>query len=221
MVLGVGVLRDEVPQDHQHAVVRLAQLADLRGAVLVERAHRISGDDQNAAPHRDVQPAAGSARHGRRGREQHRVVPGHEADEQHAAERGQRGLPPAVQIGGSERRQRVEAQDHPLTVDDHVQQQADEEQGQEDPQLLVDLFERAEVCFHCWMGARGARGPSQSRGRTAGTHSDCDNALNVRHLSEARAQPARGPAPPYVPDRHGREQFGRAVAETVVPLSNR
>ena len=50
VVLGVGVLRDEVAEDEQHAVIGLAQFIDLRGLVVVQRAHGISRDDESRRP---------------------------------------------------------------------------------------------------------------------------------------------------------------------------
>ena len=141
VMLGVFVLRDEVPQQHQHAVVGFAQLVELRGRVLVQRAHQVAGDDQDAAPGRQVEPRrhrrrgarAGPAEEIRRGRE--------ERDHQHAGERRQRGVAPAVQVRRAERRQRVEAEHHALRVQDEVQDQRDDEHRKNEPQFLVHSFE--------------------------------------------------------------------------------
>ena len=74
-------------------------------------------------------------------REEHRVVPRHDADEQNAAERRQRALATPIQIRRAKRGQRVEAEDHALALNHEVQKQTNEEQRQEDPQLLVHLFD--------------------------------------------------------------------------------
>ena len=148
MVLGVGVFRDEVPEDHQHAMVGLAQLGDLGRAVLVERAHRVAGDDEDAAPDDDVEPAARRYVHPRRCREEHGVVPRHQDHEQHAPKRRQRRVPASVEVRRAERRQGVEAEQHPLAVDCQVHQQADSEQRQEQPELLVHFLDAAEPRFH-------------------------------------------------------------------------
>ena len=148
MILGVGVLGDEVPQDHQHAVIGLTQLGDLRRAVLVERPHRVTGDNEDAAPDRDVEPAFGYERCVRRRGQQHRVVPRHQADEQDAAEGGQRRVTPSIEVRRAERRKRVETEHHPLPVDCQVQQQADAEQGQQQPEFLVHFLDATEPRFH-------------------------------------------------------------------------
>ena len=143
VVLGVLVLRDEVAEDHQNAVIGVAQLGKLCGLVLVKRAHGVAGDDEHASPDRDVEPVRTRQGHRPPCREEHRVVPGHDAHQQHAAECRQRPLPPAIQIRSPQRGERIEAEDHPLALDHEVQEQADEEQRQEDPQLLVHLFDAA------------------------------------------------------------------------------
>ena len=86
-------------------------------------------------------------RHTGRG-EHHRVVPGHQDHEQDAAQRGQRRMPAAVVVGRPEGGQRVEAEDHPLPIDDEVEQQADGEQRQQNPKLFVDLFDPSERSSH-------------------------------------------------------------------------
>ena len=79
---------------------------------------------------------------------EHRVVPGHQDDQQDAAQRGQRRVPAAVVVGRPEGRERVETQHHPLAVDDEVEQQADREQREQHPKLFVDLFDPSERSFH-------------------------------------------------------------------------
>ena len=170
-----GVLRDEVAQDHQHAVIGLAQLVDLRRAVLVQGAHRVAGDDQHAAPDDDVEPAGRGDREATAGgRQEDGVVPRHQAHEQHAAERRQRRVPAAVEVGRAQRRQRVEAQDHPLAVDDEVQEQADAEEGQEQPQLLVHFLEAAKLGFHRVPDRRLDEGAAEGK-NSAGARRAYDN----------------------------------------------
>ena len=146
VVLRVRVLRDEVAEDEQNAMIGLAELVDLRGLVFVERAHRVAGHDQDAAPDSDVEPARRPEAGARaRGREEDRVVPGHQDDQEHAAQRGQRRVPTAVVVGRPERREGVEAQHHPLAVYHQVQEQTDREQREQNPELFVDLFDPSEA----------------------------------------------------------------------------
>ena len=56
MMFRVLVFGNEVPQDQQYAVIRLAQLAQLVVLVLVERAHEIGGHNEAAAPGHEVEP---------------------------------------------------------------------------------------------------------------------------------------------------------------------
>ena len=148
VVLGVLVFRDEVAQEPQDTVVGLTQLAELMVLVLVHRAHQITGHDEHAAPRREVEPrrgrqrAAGPAEEARGRRQEH--------DHQHAAERGQRGMPSTVEIGRSDRRHHVEAEHHPLRIDQEVQEQRDDEHREDEPQLFVHLLEMAHaVDRHC------------------------------------------------------------------------
>ena len=146
VVLGVGVLRDEVAQDHQHAVVGLAQLADLRVLALVERAHQVAGDDEQ--PPQTVMSSHCEA--GRQpampGRRPSSTRCGTSAAARRAGrwQRGQRRVPPAVEIRRAERRQHVEAEHHPLRRAPGSAA-GDAEKRQEDPQLLVHPFDLAEL----------------------------------------------------------------------------
>ena len=62
-------------------------------------------------------------------------------DQEDAGERRQRGMTAAVKIGGADCRQRVEAQQHPLSIDEHVEEECDDEHRQDEPQLFVYDFE--------------------------------------------------------------------------------
>ena len=111
-------------EEHQHAVVGLAQLVELDALVLVQRAHRVAGDDEHAAPDHQVEPAPTARSHPLpppRGARGCRTSSGHEQD---AAKRRQRRVPASVEVRRAERRQGVEAEHHPLGVHRQVQQQA-------------------------------------------------------------------------------------------------
>ena len=73
-----------------------------------------------------------------------RVAEQQQADhQQHARKRRERAVPPAVEVGRRNRRQYVEAQDHPLGGNHLVQEQGDRKQRQDDPQLFVDALQGA------------------------------------------------------------------------------
>ena len=143
----VGVLRHEVAQDHQHAVIGLAQLSYLRVLALAQAAHHVAGDEQRAAPHHHVEPLVQArARCERPGLKMKCGAVHQEQDHhQHARERGERGVPLAIQVRRAERRQHVEAEHHPLRCEHLVQEQCNRKQRQQYPQLLVHPFEAADL----------------------------------------------------------------------------
>ena len=57
----------------------------------------------------------------------------------------ERGVPLAIQVGGAERRQHVEAEHHPLRSEHLIQEQRDRKQREQDPELFVHALELPEL----------------------------------------------------------------------------
>ena len=118
-----------------------AQVFECPFLVLVERAHEIPDNDERAAPDGDVQPLARNQIAGRRLLEPGGVEVGEQHHEQHAREGRERRVPPAVRVGREHRWERVEPQHHALGIYEQVHHRHDDEQRQQQPELLVGLFE--------------------------------------------------------------------------------
>src|SRR6185437_5205085 len=114
VVLRVLVLGNELLQDQQHAVISLAQLADLRLLLVIERAHQIRGNDQRPAPDHNLKPLLRNKKEDRSGtlvQQLWRVV-NDQADDDDAGNRGEHRVAASKGVGGEDRGQRVEAQHH-------------------------------------------------------------------------------------------------------------
>jgi hypothetical protein len=133
-----------VPQDHEDTVIGVAQLLNLLGLVLVQRAHQVASHDQSAAPDDKFEPLGKRNLYGdilRRGRLRKDKQ---SCDQQNAGERCERRVPPPVEIGGPQRGQHEKAQDHPLRSNQMVQDERNDEQGENHPEFLVHRFEAAQ-----------------------------------------------------------------------------
>ena len=158
VVLGIGIFGDEVPQNHQHAVIGVAQFADSCRVAVIQGAHGEGGKNQRPAPYLDVEPLL-RAEHLHAMSKQIWIHNHDQNHEQDAGQRSERGVTPSIMVGGEQGRKGIEAEQHATVGDQKIASAAmtnNESTSQSSRFTSVNCFSR--LFFKCNLQRRTGEG---------------------------------------------------------------
>jgi len=123
--------------------------------LVIERSHGVGGDEEQASPGEEFGPLVVIQDEGSGTGKQAGIFPEEYEHHEDAGAGGEHGVPAAIDVGGKDCGQGVEAENHAVRSDQPVEEAGDDEEGEDKPEFLVDF---GEADFESGFGVGGIAG---------------------------------------------------------------